>query len=145
LCCPAADRYWATGVWMGAVKVLELQHGITELSWRGPLKAVCPTPCTEQGHPQLHQCSEPIQPDLGCLQGWGTTASLGYMCQCLTTLSLESFFLTKHTFYFSIVGSLKNKQTNKQNQPSYCFLCFIKVETKVVLPLRWEAEWSAPI
>jgi len=93
LCCPAAARDWATGVGMGAVKVLELQHGITELSWRGPLKAVCPTPCTEQGHPQLHQCSEPIQPDLGCLQGWGTTTSLGNLCQCLTALSVQNLFL----------------------------------------------------
>ena len=36
-------------------------------------------PCSEQGHPQLHQCSEPIQPDLGHLRGWGTTTSLGRM------------------------------------------------------------------
>ena len=45
-----------------------------------------PTPCTEQGHQQLHQCSEPLQPELGCLQGWGTTTSLGNLCRCLTTL-----------------------------------------------------------
>jgi len=42
----------------------------------GTLEAICPTPCSEQGHPQLHQCSEPIQPDLGCLQGWGDVLSL---------------------------------------------------------------------
>jgi len=42
-------------------------------------------PCNAQGHPQLHQCSEPLQPALGCLEGWGSTSSLGSLCQCLTT------------------------------------------------------------
>ena len=29
-------------------------------------------PCNEQGHPQVDQVAQsPIQPDLGCLQGWG--------------------------------------------------------------------------
>ena len=39
-------------------------------------------------------CSEPVQPDLGCLQGWGTHSSLGSLCQCLTTLTVKNFFLT---------------------------------------------------
>jgi len=43
-------------------------------------------PCNAQRHPQLHQCSEPLQSDLGCLQGQGTTTSLGNLCLCLTSL-----------------------------------------------------------
>ena len=51
------------------------------------------TPCNEQGHPQLHQCSQPLQTDLGCLQGWGTTTFLGNLCQCFTALSMKTFVL----------------------------------------------------
>jgi len=40
------------------------------VSWKRPLKTICPTPCTEQGHPQLHQCSEPIQPGLNLSIGF---------------------------------------------------------------------------
>ena len=29
------------------------------------------SPCNEQEHLQLHQCSELLQPDLECLQRWG--------------------------------------------------------------------------
>ena len=39
------------------------------------------------------RCSEPIQPDFGCLQGWGTITILGSLCQCLTALTVENFFL----------------------------------------------------
>jgi len=53
-----------------------LFHRIIEgFELEGTLKAMRSNPCTEQGYPQLHQCSEPLQPDLGCLQGWGTTTS----------------------------------------------------------------------
>ena len=37
-----------------------------------------------QGNPQLHQCPEPLQPDLGCLQGWGSSTAPSDRCQCLT-------------------------------------------------------------
>lgn len=42
--------------------VLQLVNKITELnclSWEGPAKAIWSNSCTEQGHPRLHQCSEP--------------------------------------------------------------------------------------
>ena len=56
-----------------------LVYGIIELfELEGTSKGhLVQPPCGEQGHPQLHQCSEPIQPDRGCLQGWGTITSLG--------------------------------------------------------------------
>ena len=33
----------------------------------------------------------PVQPDLGCLQGQGTTTSLGNLFLCLATLLLKHF------------------------------------------------------
>ena len=51
-------------------------------------------PCNEQGHPQLHQCSE--------LQGWGTTTSLGNLCQCLTAIIAKNFFLISNRNLFSL-------------------------------------------
>ena len=63
------------------------------MSWKGPLKAICPTPCIEQGHPQLHQCSQPIQPDLGCLQEWGTTTLSATCANASTTLIIINLFL----------------------------------------------------
>jgi len=66
-------------------------HRITEsFELEGTLKGcLVQLPCTEQGRPQLHQCSEPIQPDLGCLQGWGTTTFLVSLCHCLTALTVK--------------------------------------------------------
>jgi len=37
-------------------------------------------------------CSEPLQGDTECLQGWGTTTSLGNLCQCLPTLIIKCIF-----------------------------------------------------
>jgi len=48
--------WWAAGFGTWEEWIIESQN---HLSWKGPLKAICPTPCTEQGHPQLHQFSEP--------------------------------------------------------------------------------------
>ena len=46
-------------------------------------------PCKEQRCLQLQQVAQcPVQPDLECLQGGGSTSSLGNLCQCLTTLFL---------------------------------------------------------
>jgi len=47
-------------------------------------------------NPQLHQCPEPLQPDLGCLQGWGSSTAPSDRCQCLTALTAQNFFLTSN-------------------------------------------------
>ena len=59
---------------------------------------------TPRGHPvqppAVHRdthssisAHSPVQPDLGCLQGWGTTTSPGNLCHCLTTIIITTFFL----------------------------------------------------
>ena len=54
-----------------------------------------PTPCTEQGHPQLHQVLRaPSSLTLGVSRDGAPAASLGNLCQCLTTLSVNSCFFT---------------------------------------------------
>ena len=43
-----------------------------------------PTPCSGQCCPPPAQAAQgPIQPGLEHLQGWGTTAPLSTLCQCL--------------------------------------------------------------
>ena len=50
------------------------------------------------------RCSEPLQPNLGCLQGQAPTTSLGNRHQCLTTLIIKNFFLISnlHLLSFSL-------------------------------------------
>ena len=44
-------------------------------------------PCYVQGRQPPHQAAQShIQPGLECFQGWGSTASLGNLFQCVTTL-----------------------------------------------------------
>jgi len=50
-------------------------RNIEWLELGGTLKAIRPNPCTEQGHPQLHQCSEPHSLTSGVC-----TTSLGSLC-----------------------------------------------------------------
>jgi len=59
----------------GALKIIQFQ---TPLLWAGPLPPA-------QGDPS------PVQPDLGHCHGWGITASLGNLGQCLTTLMVNFF------------------------------------------------------
>jgi len=50
--------------------------------------------CHEQEHLLLDQVAESsIQPGLEHFQGGASTASLGNLCQCLTTLMVKNFFL----------------------------------------------------
>ena len=70
VCHPGNAPRWAEVHRAGMVGSPSSQH---PQGWEGPFKAIRPT---ERGHPRLHQRSEPIQPGLGCLQGWGTTTSL---------------------------------------------------------------------
>ena len=43
-------------------------------------------PANVQGHQPPDQAAQSrIQPGLECLQGWGTTTSLGNLFQCITT------------------------------------------------------------
>ena len=47
--------------------------------------------CT--GTPTAPSVLRAPSPDIGCLQGWGTTTFLGNLCCCLTALGVENFFL----------------------------------------------------
>jgi len=63
-------------------------HILELFELEGALKDhLVPPPLHEQGHPQLHQCSEPLQLDLVGLQGWGN------VCQYLPALTVKNFFL----------------------------------------------------
>jgi len=65
-------------VFQGKQTTESWNHGVAE--WLGrDLKAhPVPSPSHGQGcHPPVQAAQGPIQPDLGCLPGWGTTASLG--------------------------------------------------------------------
>ena len=59
--------------------------------WKGPLKVMW------SNSPAMNRdiySSEPLQPDLGCLpKDRASTTSLGNLCQCLTTLIVQNFFL----------------------------------------------------
>jgi len=52
-------------------------------------------PCSEQGHLQPdHVAQSPVQPDLRPFSRHGaSTTSLGNLCQCVTTLIINNFFL----------------------------------------------------
>ena len=60
----------------------------------GPLKTILSNspPLNRDTHSSI-SAQSPVQPDLGCLQGWGTTTSLYNLCHCLTTLYGKNFFL----------------------------------------------------
>ena len=73
------------GVLKFTVELLELKG--TRKGYLVPLPAL-----NRDTHSSISAHS-PVQPDLGCLQGWGTTASQGNLCQCFQTLlcSILSF------------------------------------------------------
>ena len=51
-------------------------------------------PCSEWGHPQLHQVLRaPSSLTLGVCRDGASTTSLGNWCQCFTTLTVKHFFL----------------------------------------------------
>ena len=60
-------------------------------------------PCNEQGHPQLHQGSEPhpVWPD--CLQGWGTAISLAKRCVSFYSRAFQSPKRPQNPFWFKLV------------------------------------------
>jgi len=63
------------------------------LSWREPLKIIYPnSPALNRDTYSSIRSLEPLQPDLGYLQGWSTHSSLGNLCQCLTTLLVKRVF-----------------------------------------------------
>jgi len=60
---------------------------------KGLTEQLIPKPCHGQGHLPLDQVAQsPIQPGLELLQGGASTASLGNLLQCLTTLIVKNFF-----------------------------------------------------
>jgi len=68
-------------------------HG-NVLGWKRPLKAiVVQLPAMNRDAPSSISAHSPVQPNLQCLQGRGTTTSLGNLHQCLTALSVKNFFL----------------------------------------------------
>ena len=52
------------------------------LNWKGPLKAIRSHSLQCTGTPTAPSVLRAPSPDLGCLQGWGTTTSLGNLCKC---------------------------------------------------------------
>ena len=58
--------------------------GITEpengLRWKGPLKAIWSLPALSRDTHGSISAQSPVQPDRGCVQGWGTATSLGTLC-----------------------------------------------------------------
>ncbi|KAK4819077.1 hypothetical protein QYF61_025310 [Mycteria americana] len=64
---------------------------ILKLKYRLQLEA------TNPGNLPLEQVAQsPIQPGLEHFQGWGITAALGNLLQCLTTLTVKNFFLVSN-------------------------------------------------
>ena len=55
-------------------------------------------------------CSDLVQPDLECLQGWASITDLGNMFQCFTTLN---FFLISNLNLSSFTLSYYNRHTEK--------------------------------
>jgi len=71
-------------------KFIESQNG---LGWKGP--HLIPKPCHGQGHLPPDQFAQSlVQPGLEHFQEGAATASLGNLCQGLTTLRVKNFFLT---------------------------------------------------
>ena len=66
-------------------------HGIIGwFEWEGTLRGrLVPLPAVHRDSHSSSSAQSPVQPDLGCLQGRGTTASLGNLCHCLTALSAK--------------------------------------------------------
>jgi len=62
------------------------RRSIGWLELEGTLRGcLVPIPAVHRDSHSSSSAQSPIQPDLGCLQGWGTTASLGNLSHCLTT------------------------------------------------------------
>ena len=63
-------------LWCQGCSLVFLYQRIIKLSWKGPVKAIWSNPPAMNRDTQSSiSVQSPIQPDLGCLQGWGTTAS----------------------------------------------------------------------
>ena len=58
-----------------------------------PKGHVIPLPAANRDTYSSIRCSEPLQPDRGCLQGQGSTTSLRNLFQHLTTMTVKTFFL----------------------------------------------------
>lgn len=60
------------------------------------------SPCCAKGHSSLdHAAQSSIQSGYKHLHGWGITAPLGKLCQCLTTLTTKNFLLTPNPYLLS--------------------------------------------
>ena len=70
------------------------------LSWKGPLEAICShcLQCTET--PTAPTVLTAPSPDRGCLQGWGTTTSLGTLCTA-SPPALHSFQISPFQSLYS--------------------------------------------
>lgn len=61
-------------------------------------------PCNKQEHLQIEQVSQrPVQPDLECVQGWGTQHLSGQLV-ALFYLTVKNFLLTSSRHYLSSFG-----------------------------------------
>lgn len=71
------------------------------IEWFGlegtPKGRLVPLPAVHRDSHSSSSAQSPVQPDLGCLQGRGTTASLGNLCHCLATYIFIGFKDSPHT------------------------------------------------
>jgi len=79
----------------GSAQVRVLHRIIEWFGLEGTLKIIWfQPPCDEQGHLPLDQVAQSsIQLALNTAREGAATASLGNLCQCLTTLIVKNFFL----------------------------------------------------
>ena len=105
-CCPSSQRRVIDSQndlgWNGPTRYQHFiflaenhKNRITEslcgLGWKRPQSPHRPNPSHGQGCPPPAQAAQsPIQPGLECLQGWGTTASLGSCVSGTTTVLLRT-------------------------------------------------------
>ena len=64
-----------------------------------PKGHLVPLPAVHRDSHSSSSAQSPVQPDLGCLQGRGTTASLGNLCHCLTALSAKPSSLSPGSIF----------------------------------------------
>lgn len=92
----------------------------------GALEASGPTPLHWTVTPTAPPSSQsPVQPDLRCLYGWGTTISPGNLCRCLTTLigkkMSSSYPVCFPSFSLKSLPHILSQQTLLQiMSPSFC-------------------------
>lgn len=86
-------------------------HGVIELfQLEGTLKGhLIQFPCTEQGHLQLHQCSEPHPALPGMSPEMGLPPPLWPTCSTATSANVTGFFLSYMEICLLKLGRIRNQ------------------------------------